>query len=313
MLTRRHIRIKVMQAVYSFSHKENSKLKEELDAYDESTAQPYELYTSLLSLLGALMNHCQEQLTTYEGLSKKDEKYKSLKSISQNKALLLIQNHPILEKKSTKKNSIKWELEFSFLNDLLDEFISDKAFKKYQALPEQSWEEDVKWIIHCYRNHIATSDFLYDFLEDQSINWIDDLPLVNTYFLKTLGKLKTDEDYALPFPQFNKQNEDLLFGRELLEKVIINQEALEQELEGKTPNWEADRIAYLDRIILKIAIAELLYFPSIPAKVTLNEYLELAKDYSTPKSNHFVNGVLDKLVREFEQENRLNKTGRGLL
>ncbi len=158
MLTRRHIRIKVMQAVYSFSHKENSKLKEELDAYDESTAQPYELYTSLLSLLGALMNHCQEQLTTYEGLSTKDEKYKSLKSISQNKALLLIQNHPTLEKKSTKKNSIKWELEFSFLNDLLDEFISDKAFKKYQALPEKSWEEDVKWIIHYYRNHIATSD-----------------------------------------------------------------------------------------------------------------------------------------------------------
>ncbi|MEK9852764.1 MAG: transcription antitermination factor NusB, partial [Flavobacteriaceae bacterium] len=208
---------------------------------------------------------------------------------------------------------IKWELEFSFLNDLLDQFISDKAFKKYQALQEPSWEEDVKWIIHCYRNHIATSDFLYDFLEDQSINWIDDLPLVNTYFLKTLGKLKTDEDYALPFPQFNKQNEDLLFGRELLEKVIINQEALEQELEGKTPNWEADRIAYIDRIILKIAIAELLYFPSIPAKVTLNEYLELAKDYSTPKSNHFVNGVLDKLVKEFEQENRLNKTVRGLL
>ncbi len=98
-----------------------------------------------------------------------------------------------------------------------------------------------------------------------------------------------------------------------MEKVIINQEALEQELEGKTPNWEADRIAYIDLIILKIAIAELLYFPSIPAKVTLNEYLELAKDYSTPKSNHFVNGVLDKLVKEFEQENRLNKTGRGLL
>ena len=313
MLTRRHIRIKVMQAVYSFSHKENSKLKEELETYDASTAQPYSLYTSLLSLLCALMEHCQEQLTTYEGLITKDDKYKSLKSIGQNKALLMIQNHMVLKKKLSAKNRIKWELEFSFLNELLDQFISDKAFKKYQGLSESCWEDDIKWLIHCYRNHIATSDFLYDFLEDQSINWVDDLPLVNTYLLKVLGKLKKEEPNTLPFPAFDNQNEDLRFGRELLEKVIINQEALEQELEGKTPNWEADRIAYLDRIILKIAIAELLYFPSIPAKVTLNEYLELAKDYSTPKSNHFVNGVLDKLVKEFEKENRLNKSGRGLL
>ena len=118
---------------------------------------------------------------------------------------------------------------------------------------------------------------------------------------------------SLSFPDFEKQHEDIVFGRTLLEKVIVNDEQLQNELEGKTPNWDTDRIAQIDNVILKIAIAELLYFPSIPSKVTLNEYLEIAKDYSTPNSNNFVNGVLDKLVKEFEQENRLNKTGRGLL
>jgi N utilization substance protein B len=130
---------------------------------------------------------------------------------------------------------------------------------------------------------------------------------------KSFKQLKEGIPESLSFPDFEKQPEDIVFGRTLLEKVIVNDEQLQNELEGKTPNWDTDRIAQIDNVILKIAIAELLYFPSIPSKVTLNEYLEIAKDYSTPNSNNFVNGVLDKLVKEFEQENRLNKTGRGLL
>jgi N utilization substance protein B len=110
-----------------------------------------------------------------------------------------------------------------------------------------------------------------------------------------------------------ENKEDMDFGVHLLEQVIAKEDELQKELNGKTPNWDEERIAHLDNIILKTAIAELLFFPNIPVKVTLNEYLEIAKDYSTPNSNHFVNGVLDKLVREFQEEKRLNKTGRGLL
>ena len=130
---------------------------------------------------------------------------------------------------------------------------------------------------------------------------------------KSFKQLQEGIPESLSFPDFEKQHEDIVFGRTLLEKVIVNDEQLQNEFGGKTPNWDTDRIAQIDNVILKIAIAELLYFPSIPSKVTLNEYLEIAKDYSTPNSNNFVNGVLDKLVKEFEQENRLNKTGRGLL
>jgi N utilization substance protein B len=181
------------------------------------------------------------------------------------------------------------------------------------ALENIKIADDLKLVLKIFKDHIATSSYLYDHIEDQRLTWIDDLPMVNTFMLKMLKKIKVNKPQTLLFPKPNENQEDTDFGIQLLEKVIVNDEKLQKELLGKTPNWDADRIAQLDNVILKIAIAELLYFPLIPSKVTLNEYLEIAKDYSTPNSNNFVNGVLDKLVKEFSQENRLNKTGRGLL
>lgn len=302
-----------MQSAYSFSHRENSKLEDELKFFEASVAQSYDLYFSLLGLIKALMDFTSEQLKTYEEIGTQKMKHHYLKSFSDNKVLQLIQHHPILEKKLSSKKAIKWDLEFVFLKELLEKITSGDGFLSYQKKSNPSWDEDIKWFEKCFKNYIATSDYLYDYYEDQSITWIDDLPLVNTFFSKTLKLLKEDQAEPLPFPEFVKSGEDFQFGRELLEKTLLNDEKLEFELEGKTPNWDADRIALLDRIILKIAIAELLFFPSIPTKVTLNEYLEIAKDYSTPNSNNFVNGVLDKLVREFKEENRMNKSGRGLL
>ena len=302
-----------MQSAYSFSHRENSKLEDELKFFEASVAQSYDLYFSLLGLIKALMDFTSEQLKTYEEIGTQKMKHHYLKSFSDNKVLQLIQHHPILEKKLSSKKAIKWDLEFVFLKELLEKITSGDGFLSYQKKSNPSWDEDIKWFEKCFKNYIATSDYLYDYYEDQSITWIDDLPLVNTFFSKTLKLLKENQAEPLPFPEFVKSGEDFQFGRELLEKTLLNDEKLEFELEGKTPNWDADRIALLDRIILKIAIAELLFFPSIPTKVTLNEYLEIAKDYSTPNSNNFVNGVLDKLVREFKEENRMNKSGRGLL
>ena len=137
--------------------------------------------------------------------------------------------------------------------------------------------------------------------------------LVNTFLLKQLKRLDLDSQSSLEFPDFNGNKEDIEFGIELFEKAIANEEVLQKELDGKTPNWDSERIANLDAILIKLAIAELFYFSNIPPKVTLNEYLEIAKEYSTPKSNLFINGVLDSLVKEYEKTNRMNKQGRGLL
>ena len=313
MLTRRHIRIKVMQSAYSFSHRENSKLADEFAFFENSVSQAYNLHLSILALIKAVMDFTEDQLKTYEKLGSAEIKFHHLKTLSENKVLTMIQKHPILEKKLQTKKFIKWDLEFVFLKDLMQKMTSDTFFKAYEQLEDSTWEEDLKWFTKCFKNNIASSNYLYDYIEDQQITWIDDLPLVNTFLSKSFKQLQEGIPESLSFPDFEKQHEDIVFGRTLLEKVIVNDEQLQNELEGKTPNWDTDRIAQIDNVILKIAIAELLYFPSIPSKVTLNEYLEIVKDYSTPNSNNFVNGVLDKLVKEFEQENRLNKTGRGLL
>jgi len=313
MLTRRHIRIKVMQSVYSFSQRENGKLEEELKFFDASVSQSFELYTALLGLIKALMDLVQDQLKVHEKIGSVDVKYQHLKLLSNNRVMLMIQQHAVLEKKLQSKNTIKWDLEFVFLKELLQKITSDTAFNDYQKNTDPQWEDDLNWFSRCFKKHIASSDFLYDYLEDQNLTWIDDLPLVNTFISKMFKQLAPDQHNSLPFPEFVKNQEDIVFGRQLLEKVIVKDEELQKELEGKTPNWDPERIARLDGVVLKIAIAELLYFPSIPTKVTLNEYLEIIKDYSTPNSNNFVNGVLDKLVKEFSLENRLNKIGRGLL
>ena len=313
MLTRRHIRIKVMQSAYSFYHKQNFVLEEEIKFFEASLSKTYDLYISILGLIKSLMDFSIQQLKTHEELGVHEVNYYNIKKFSENKVLLMIQQHPVLKKKLKSKKSINWELEFVFLKELLRKITENSSFNEYQKIFNPTWNEDLEWFIKSFKIHIASSDYLYEFLEDQHITWIDDLPLINTFLSKTFKQLIAKKFELLPFPEFIKSNEDVKFGRDLLERIIINDQKLELELEGKTPNWDADRIAILDRVVLKIAIAELLFFPSIPTKVTMNEYLEIAKDYSTPKSNNFVNGVLDKLVREFKEENRLNKSGRGLL
>ena len=313
MLTRRHIRIKVMQSAYSFSHKENSKLQDELVFFETSVSQAYNLHLSLLALMKSLVDFTLDQITTHAKLRSVEAKSHHLELLTKNRVLCMIHKHPILEKKLQTKKFIKWDLEFVFLKDLMRKITSDTFYKAYEQIENPTWEDDVKWFSKCFKNHIASSDYLYEYLEDQQITWIDDIPLVNTFLSKSFKQLEEGKFESLPFPEFEKHHEDFVFGRELLEKTIANDLQLQHELEGKTPNWDPERIAQIDKVILKIAIAELLYFPSIPSKVTLNEYLEIAKDYSTPNSNNFVNGVLDKLVKEFEQEKRMNKTGRGLL
>jgi len=314
MLTRRHIRIKVMQSVYSFSLGKERKLDEELKFFKQSVFQSFDLYLLLLALLKALENYLGEQCQTYDTHKiKKEQKYFALKKLSQNKILAFISSHTELENQLKNKKFIRWDLEFVFLKDLVQEIIESQKFKDFFAIDNPSLKQEQQFLVSCFKEHIAPSVYLFNYLEDHQLTWIDDLPVVNTFLLKILKQLDVDKPKSLLFPKPIENIEDLEFGVELLEKTLGKDEELAAELEGKTPNWEADRIAQLDRVILKIAIIELLYFPSIPERVTINEYLEIAKDYSTPNSNNFINGVLDKLVREYKANKRMIKTGRGLL
>jgi N utilization substance protein B len=178
--------------------------------------------------------------------------------------------------------------------------------------PLGSFDDEKYFIADLFTEVIAPSDKLYEYLEDYKLTWVDDLPGINTLILKQLKQLRSEDDTLL-LPKVYKDSDDKEFVKTLFRKTVLNEVELSKEYIDKTPNWDVERIAEIDTIILKMAICELLKFPSIPAKVTINEYLEIAKEYSTPKSSIFINGILDNLVKEFEKNDRLVKTGRGLL
>jgi N utilization substance protein B len=159
---------------------------------------------------------------------------------------------------------------------------------------------------------LAPNEKLYDYLEDKRLTWLDDLPLVNMTVLKRLQKMKPSSPESSLLPELFKNEDDKTFGPELLSRTVGNDEFLTEEITKNTPNWDKERIADVDMVLIKMALCEFLKFPSIPVKATINEYLEIAKEYSTPKSSIFINGVLDKLVKEYSKNNTLKKTGRGL-
>lgn len=313
MITRRHIRIKVLQSVYSFTVAEKKGIADEVQFFKESAFKITDLYLLMLSIFIGLNDFIQEQLSTYKTNKIEDNFSNDLKHFTKNQVMQFLHSHPILKERLKNKKFIRWEIEFVFLKELLYTLFKSSVFKTHRLETSPSLKNDVNLIVYFFKEIVAPSNYLYDYLEDKQITWIDDLPVVNTFLVKSLKNIDVNQNSSLHFPELHNSTEDLLFGVELLEKTLQNDVVLQNEIEGKTPNWDSERIALMDRIILKTAIAELLYFPLIPSKVTLNEYLEIAKDYSTPKSFHFVNGVLDKIVRDFSIENRLNKTGRGLL
>jgi N utilization substance protein B len=175
------------------------------------------------------------------------------------------------------------------------------------------FKEDKDFFVDMFKDIVAPNEKLCDYIEDKNLTWVDDMPTVNTTLLKLFRKLKPKSSEAHFVPKLYKDIEDKQYAINLFRKTILNVRSINTEIAQKTKNWDAERIASLDYVLLQMGVCELQHFPSIPVKVTINEFLEIAKEYSTPKSSIFINGILDKLVREYKEENKLNKVGRGLM
>ena len=312
MLTRRHLRIKVMQSLYSFFQNEESDLNKEIDFFKESFLKTFSLYITILSFLKSIFEYANQQNQLQMDLRNVSRDNKA-KYIVNNKVLKFISHHKVLDKFIKKKKIKFWDLDFDYVKTCFKEFVKSEAFINYNKLENPSLIQDRELICFLFKEIIAVSKDFHDYIEDIELTWIDDLPLVNTFILKMLKKINPDDFSSLYFPEMKYTDEDPQFALELLEKVVVKNNELKLELKGRTPNWDSKRIAFMDSILIKMATAELLYFPTIPAKVTMNEYIEISKDYSTPKSNLFINGILDKMIKDFNKKGRLNKIGRGLL
>lgn len=315
MLTRRHIRVKVMQCIYAMMQTREETLDKQKKFLGESIENAYTLYLLILSLFRELheLAEKQLQLSSNKYLETPSDAYPDQNKFVKNELLLKIATNKQLENELKRRKLNNWYLNEEYVRIIFREITASDLYRDYMSSPGNSFEADRDVLTGLFRQVIAPNEKIYEYFEDDQLTWIDDLPLMNTFILKQLKKVKPSHPESFFLPKLLKDEEDLSFARTLLTKTLLNNAMLVAEIEGKTPNWDKDRIADIDAILLKMAICELLNFPSIPERVTLNEYLEIAKEYSTPKSSIFINGILDKLVKEYRAEGKLKKSGRGLL
>jgi N utilization substance protein B len=213
------------------------------------------------------------------------------------------------------KYKISWVDEEEMIRKLYIELRNSKFYKEYMEGPDSSYDVDKDFVIKIIKKIISESDSLHFFYEEKSIYWADDFYTANYLVIKTIKGFNEKQNELTPLPTLFKNNsdEDKQFLVNLFRKVVLRSDEYFKMIEGKVKNWESDRLAVMDILLLKMALAELLEFPSIPVKVTLNEYIELSKMFSTPKSKVFINGILDKMISELKKNNEIKKTGRGLL
>lgn len=298
MLNRRHIRTIVVQSIYSnlVESIEDKDLKNYINKSSSSCLDLFYCMVDYLKEINLFFNNLESQ------------KF-SCPFVSSNPYFFFFTK---LNAKSFKrKQIINWDLNHNYIIEIQDQiFDLNKEFLESKKNDDKS---RLEFFIKCYSEIILNSNLFYEFIEDQNINWVNDFPYVNTFILKNIEKIDLQNPDSFPLPSLFDFQEELKFGQDLFINTLENFDELKLNIEGRTPNWESDRIAQIDYVILITAIAELIYFSSIPTKVTINEYIDIAKEFSTPASGKFVNGVLDNILKDLTKQGLIVKTGRGLI
>ncbi len=302
-----------MQTIYAMGCKENNNLQVEGKFVNESIAQVYNLYLLMLDMMVEVHAFAKAHSEKHAKkiLATELEKKPNQKFIT-NEVLVKLSDNSLLQDELDKRKLKNWRMDDEYVAVIFNELIASDLYEKYMNDPTTDFKSAKDFIIQWYTELIAPNDKLYDYIEDSRLTWLDDLPIVNMTVLKRLQKVKPNSPESLFLPSLFKNEDDKRFSIELLEQTFGNNAFLSAEIEKNTPNWDKERIADVDFVLIKMALCEFLKFPSIPVKATINEYLEIAKEYSTPKSSIFINGILDKLVKEYEKTNKFKKEGRGL-
>jgi N utilization substance protein B len=301
-----------MQSVYAMQQSHNDDVVKEEKFLKFSILKIFDLYVLNLYLLVEVQKLAAKKIA----LSKKkilatQEDLKPNTKFIDNPIINAIAESISIESYLEVNKLDNWSADDEYVKIIFDELQKSDLYKNYLQAEESSFKLDKNFVVDFYKEIIAPNEKLADYYEDKMISWVDDIPFVNTWVLKTLSKQKANATFTLGSLYKDKDDED--FVSDLFRKTILKHKTYEQDITDKTPNWESDRIADIDMILIKMAITEFINFPSIPVRVTINEYIEVAKDYSTTKSSYFINGVLDKISKDFTKNKRIVKIGRGLL
>ena len=307
MINRVLIRLKIVQIVYAYYQNGGKNLDTAEKELFFSLSKAYDLYNYLLLLMVEVTKQANKRLNAAKNklVPTKEELFPNTKFVENRFIAQLEVNKQLLEFSNNQKKT--WENEADFVKTLCDKILESDIYKEYMASETSSYEEDRELWRKLYKNIIFNNIELDQVLEDQSLYWNDDKEIVDTFVLKTIKRFdeKNGAKQEL-LPEF-KDEEDQDFARRLLRRTILNADYYRHLISENTKNWDLDRVAFMDVVIMQIALAEILSFPNIPVSVSLNEYVEIAKLYSTPKSGGFINGTLDGIVNSLKKENKLTK------
>jgi len=313
MISRRLLRVKVLQMLYAFytsDIKDVNKAEKELHF---SVNKSYELYKLLLLLIIDIRQYAETRIEIARNKLRpsKEDMNPNYQFINNSLIHQISENNQLQNYINT--TGISWVKYPVLVKAIYNELIKSDVYKNYMASGSKSYEEDKRLVSFIYTDLIICNEDLHHILEEMSIYWNDDTEYIISMIIKTIKNFKEKDTREKSLLSLYKNDEDRDFFVQLFRKTIINRDYCLELIKETANNWDVERIAFLDTLIMQMAITELMEFQSIPTKVTLNEYLDIAKYYSTEKSNSFINGILDKVLINLRSDNKINKTGRGLI
>ena len=305
------LRVKVAKNLYAHLKSGSDNLKASEKNLVESIDKAYDLYFQMMALIVDVARYAEERieinrnkkLPTYEDLNPN-------RRFVDNAVVHLIANSDSVNDVIARRK-LTWAHHADAVKDVYNRMVESEYYKMYMSASISTFSDDRRFVEEFY-TALEEDEALYDVVNDMSLMWTDDYGFALYMVVRTVQNLKQSHTEVKVLPKF-KSDDDLDFAKTLFVKALVNYEDNQEIVDRYTSNWDVERVVFMDSLIISIAVAELMYFDSIPVKVTLDEWIEIAKYYSSPTSSTFVNGVLDKIVADLQQDGRIKKSGRGLL
>ena len=306
MINREIIRIKIVQLTYAYYQNGNKNIDAAEKELFFSLSKAYDLYNYLLALIVAVTKEARRHLEVAQARAQRENKPEPSSKFAFNRfALQLEENHMLNDFMEVQKKT--WDNDADFVHALYNQIVSSSIYQEYMDDSNDSYAADRELWRKLYRTFIQDNNDLDSLLEEQSLYWNDDKEIVDTFVLKTIKRFEeTNKASQELLPEYDSE-EDKEYARKLYRATILNANEYQGYMSEASQNWDFSRLAYMDVVIMQIAIAEMMTFPSIPISVTINEFVDIAKLYSTPRSSGYINGMLDSIARHLIATGRLIK------
>lgn len=307
MINRNLIRIRIVQIVYAWYQNTNNDLRNTEKELLFGLQKSYDLYFYHLLLMVELTRAYEERVETKRNkhLPSQEDLNPNVHLLN-NKFMLQLRENVQLNKQLAERPMI-WDADNSFVRNMLDRILSSETYRDYTEITAPTYAQDREFWRKTFKQFIYVNEELDDMLEDECIYWNDDVEIVQSFVLKTIKKFSEENGVHQPLLPMFKDDEDKVYALKLLHDTILNEKKYRAMIKKHTDKWDFERIAFMDLMIMQVALSEISTFESIPTNVSLNEYIEIAKSYSTPKSGTFINGILDAIVQEMKEENLIFK------